>query len=281
MFRALSGEPRGYAGCLELTEAEPGADPGAVAMWRYAQDNGAPRPGERVRAWRFFLDREHGQFTSPSVTLFAACQTLDILINGDNSAWTLVGAYADAARWGHTMADLGFQPAPGAEYMVGERRFPVFAHDWRRTDVAGWLRSVHARQAGAPTGPAESGGGNAVLAEPEFTRAVRDALRDLHTPERIRDNPLLRARIVRQHQRGDRSAADTLRDLLTTGAGMLRPDLRELVDRTFLHPTTTQERVAQSLHLSFNTYRRHRDRAVAHLAEWLWAREVGRQPNTD
>ncbi|WP_328606932.1 ATP-binding protein [Amycolatopsis sp. NBC_00345] len=277
VFRSLSGEPRGYAACLELTEAEAelDVDPGAAAMWRHAHENGAPRPGERVRAWRFFLDRDHGQFTSPSVTLFAACQTLDILIRGDNSAWTLVGAYADAARWDRTLANLGFQPAPEAEYAVGDRRFPVFAHDWRRTDVTEWLRFVHARQAGASAPPAEPG--NAILSEPEFASAVRDALRDLHTPERLRDNPLLRSRMVRQHQSGGPSA---LQDLLTTGAGMLRPDLSELVDRTFLHPATTQERVAQTLHLSFNTYRRHRDRAVAHLTEWLWAREVGQQPNS-
>jgi hypothetical protein len=56
---------------------------------------------------------------------------------------------------------------------------------------------------------------------------------------------------------------------------VLPPNLRVLADRTFLHPVTTQERIAQSLHLSFNTYRRHRDRAVAGIAEWLWAGETG------
>jgi phage terminase large subunit-like protein len=28
------------------------------------------------------------------------------------------------------------------------------------------------------------------------------------------------------------------------------------------------------LHLSFSTYRRHRDRAVARIVEWLWRREL-------
>lgn len=269
VFRSLSGEARGYTAGLELADADPGVDPGVDAMWRHGLENGAPRPGERVRAWRFFLDRDHGQFTSPSVTLFAACQTLDILLYGDNTAWTLVGAYEDAARWGHTMDNLGFQPA--AEYTVGGRTFPVFAHDWRRAGVAEWMRFVHARQAGAQAEPPESG--HTVLSEPEFTRAVRDALRDLHTPERIRDNPLLGSRMVRTH---GGPPVDALRELLATGTGGLRTDLGELVDRTFLHPATTQERVAQSLHLSFNTYRRHRDRAVGHLTEWLWVREVGR-----
>jgi hypothetical protein len=248
-------------------------------MWGYAQENGAPRSGERVRAWRFFLDRDHGQFTSPSVTLFAACQTLDVLLRGDNSAWTLMGAYADAARWGRTLENLDFLPAPGAEYTVGGRQFPVFAHDWRRIGVAEWLRVVQARQAGAPVHHAEAGSVNAVLSEPEFARAVRDALRDLHTPERIRNNPLLDSRMVRQNESDDRRPADILRELFTTGAAALRPDLSELVDRTFLHPATTQERVAQALYLSFNTYRRRRDRAVTHLTEWLWAHEVGQQPN--
>ncbi|MDN3059762.1 hypothetical protein PH213_35605 [Streptomyces sp. SRF1] len=178
---------------------------------------------------------------------------------------------------GRTLADLGFQPAPGADYRVGDGWFPVFEHDWRRTDVTEWLCFVRARQAGASADPAEPGHSCAVLSEDEFARAVRDALRDLHTPERIRDNPLLRSRMVRRRARGDRPPADTFRDLLATGTEELRADLGELVDRTFLHPATTQERVAQGLHLSFNTYRRHRDQAVAHLTEWLWAREVGQQ----
>lgn len=28
------------------------------------------------------------------------------------------------------------------------------------------------------------------------------------------------------------------------------------------------------LHLSFSTFRRHRDRAVARIVEWLWRREL-------
>jgi len=97
-------------------------------MWRYAQQHGAPRAGERVRAWRFFLDRDRGQLASPSVTLFAACQTLDAMTRHD-TAWTLVGAYADPAAWAQTMHHLDFELAEGAEYTIGSTRFPVFAHD--------------------------------------------------------------------------------------------------------------------------------------------------------
>jgi hypothetical protein len=278
VFRTASGEPRGYVACLELTETDLGADPGADAMWRYAQEHGAPRTGERVRAWRFFLDRDHGQLPSPSVTLFAACQTLDALTRHD-TAWTLVGAYADPARWAPTMYNLGFEPAQGAEYTIGRTRYPVFAHDWRRTDVKEWLEILHARQEGAPTRAADDAG-DAVLSEPQFAEAVRSALRDLHKPNLLGENPLLRSRVVRQNRRDGMTLAETLRELLETATSALPPNLRVLTDRTFLHPVTTQERIAEGLHLSYNTYRRHRDRAVTDITEWLWAGETGHRTST-
>jgi hypothetical protein len=112
-----------------------------------------------------------------------------------------------------------------------------------------------------------------------FTDAVRSALRTLHTPE-LRSNPLLRSRMVRQHGRAGRPPAETLRDLLDETVATLKPDLSVLIDRTFLRPTGVQERVADSLHLSFNTYRRHRDKAITQLTESLWGRETGNGPSS-
>jgi hypothetical protein len=278
VFRTASGEPRGYVACLELAETDLGADPGADAMWRYAHARGAPRAGERVRAWRFFLDRDYGQLASPSVTLFAACQVLDALTRHD-TAWTLVGAYADPALWAPTMHNLGFEPAEGAEYTIGGMRFPVYAHDWRRADVEEWLEILHARQEGALAAAAD-GAGNTVLSEPQFAGAVRSALRDLHTPHLLQENPLLRSRVVRQSQRDGMTPAETLQELLEIAATTLPPNLRVLTDRTFLHRITTQERIAEDLHLSFNTYRRHRDRAVTNITQWLWAGETGHRTST-
>jgi hypothetical protein len=267
VFRTPSGVPRGYAACLDLTSVEAGPDPGAAAMWRYVQKQASPRAGERVRAWRFFLDRDHGQSSSPSVTLFAACQTLDNLTLGD-TAWTLVGAYADPAVWGPTMDNLDFWTATDAGYTVGDTRYPVYAHDWRRTGLSEWLTLLHARQAGMSTRPTIEGAAGEVLSRPEFGEAVRSALRDLRRPDRLGENPLLRWRLT------GGSGAGRLRDLIETGTATLSPASAEVLVRTFLRPTTTQERVAEALHMSFNTYRRRRDDAVHQLTEWLWALET-------
>jgi hypothetical protein len=276
IFRTGDGELRGYAAGLDVTEADLGADPGVDAMWRYPAEQGPLRPGERLRAWRFFLDREHGQRPSPSMTLFLARQMLDILLMRDDLAWTLAGAWQDGPWWGPAMEFLGFHPATGAQYGIGDLSYAVFARDWRRADAQEWARALHARQVGMPvTSPAGEHDDAPVLSEAEFADAVRSALRHLHTPRLLRDNPLLRSRMIRRHARDGRPPAKTLRELLEAGIGALEADLRELMTRTFLRPATTQARIAVTLHLSFNTYRRHRDRATAQLTAWLWRRETG------
>ncbi|WP_439658528.1 ATP-binding protein [Lentzea sp. HUAS TT2] len=263
VFRTETSEPRGYGACLDLTEADLGVDPGTDAMWGHAAEYGPPRAGERVRAWRFFLDRDHGQRPSPSLTLFVAWQMLEIVLIDDDTAWTLVGAFDDVELWAPALESFGFRAVDGSPY-------PVFAHDWRRTDVEEYTDLLHANQLGTP-----ARSGDAVLSRQEFTEAVRSALRALHTPELLRSNPLLRTRMVRRHKRAGRTHAEALRDLLDDAVVVLKPDFGLLIDRTFLRPVGVQERVAESLHLSFNTYRRHRDKAVAQLTELLWDRETG------
>ncbi|MGN5377014.1 hypothetical protein ACQ4WX_03265 [Streptomyces lasalocidi] len=107
VFRGRAGEPQGFGACLDPCAEDLGVDPGVDSMWQYTRRHGAARPGEHVRAWRFFLDRDRGQASSPSLTLFAVCQVLDILTR-DGSAWTLVGAYADAGLRGPTLGYLDF-----------------------------------------------------------------------------------------------------------------------------------------------------------------------------
>jgi hypothetical protein len=276
VFRGPAGETQGFGACLDLCAEDLGVDPGVDSMWQHTQRRGAARPGEHVRAWRFFLDRDRGQASSPSLTLFAVCQVLDILTR-DRSAWTVVGAYEDAGLWGPTLGYLDFWPASEAAYTIGTTTYPVFVHDWRRTSVAEWLELTAAREVGAPARPAAAQSAQLVLSQSEFAESIRAALRDLHVPQALRRNPLMRSRVVR-------SSAAGLDELLTMAAEPLREDRRglfEVVDRTFLHPAGPQERVAQSLHLSFSTYRRHRDLAVAHIVDWMWEREVyGHQMDT-
>ncbi|GAA0268435.1 ATP-binding protein [Cryptosporangium japonicum] len=274
-FRTATGELCGYTACLEVTEADLGVDPGVDALWRYASKLGGPRSGERVRVWRFFLDREQGQRPSPSLTLFVACQMLDIIQLRDDTAWTFVAALEDADRWTPTMEFLDFWAAPEAEFPIGGSRYPVYAHDWRRAGIPEWTEVLHARQLGLPARPAARSIDEPVLTRPEFDDAVRSAVRTLHAPDQFLANPLLRARMIRRSTGAGRTPAEVLRRMIETAIESLPADASEVMTRTFLRPTVAQERLAAELHLSFNTYRRHRDRAVASLAAALWEHETG------
>ncbi|MFI0479337.1 ATP-binding protein [Actinomadura sp. 9N215] len=268
-FRDTSGELFGYAAFLPLHEADErdlAADPAARAMWEYTERHGPARPGESVMAWRFFVDAEAHIRPSRAETLIRLWTGQDILTSGPR-AWDLVAVPSDRGYWDPLLRHFDFHHA--ARFGVGGRPYEVYAHDWRRLSVEEWLELTAERELGAAATPPTGTAPELVLSQPEFADAVRAALKDLHRPERLAGNPLMRSRLVRHR-------AGTLPDLITEAAGTLRGDesLYRVVDRTFLRPAATQERAAEMLGLPFSTYRRHRDRAVDRITAWLWQREI-------
>jgi hypothetical protein len=286
VFRSAGGRVRGYAALLRLHEASPddlAIDPGSRALWDYAQRHDPPRAGEGVGAWRFFLDAELHHGPSPSLNLIAQWYVEEMMTR-DRCAWDFVATYTDAAVWEPVMCYIEFTRAPEADYEIGGTRYVTFAHDWRRIGVSEWLERTTNHELGTPA-VASPAAAPVVLSQPEFRDAVRNALRDLHAPDRLSGNPLLRSRLVRQRAASadPRQLRAALVALMTEAVRELRDnprtnDLYEVLNRTFLHPHGTQERVAEGLHLSFSTYRRHRDRAVAQVTDRLWEGEVYHAP---
>ncbi len=119
-----------------------------------------------------------------------------------------------------------------------------------------------------------------IRTEPGFVAAVRQALRDFHRPNELRNNPLLTARLV---------AAVLQREPTTPPAQALREILRAHCERlgdtakleryklvlmhTYVVPLRSQQAVAETLHLSWSTYRRRLAEATQMLAAALWEAE--------
>jgi hypothetical protein len=280
VFRAAGGEIIGYATRLALHEASEEdlrTDPGVRAMWAYAQRHGPPRPGEEMYGFRFFVDKTHYHDPSTSLALLPIW-TVEAFLAQHACSWEFIGTYENPAVWEPIMSYIDFGRTAEADFEIGGRRYAMFAHDWRRVGIQQWLELTADRELGAPVDPDRLPAPLLVLSQPEFAEAVRDALRDLHAPDRLAGNPLLRSRVVRERG-GERSPAAVLGELLGEAAGTLRADPRhevlfQVINRTFLRPAPTQERAAEQLHLSFSTYRRYRDRAVARIVDWLWQREL-------
>jgi hypothetical protein len=282
VFRAAVEEARGFVAILPLhdtPEADLEADPGALAMWRYAQRHGAPRPGEGVFATRFLIDRD--AYQGPASLNVASVVHTQHMLGNPHAVWHFSGPWADPDRIEPMMSYIDFFRAQEADYEVGGHRYGVFAHDWRRLDVDAWLDLTGERElAGTDQvgSAAEPSAPEVALSRAEFADAARRALRDLHRSDALARNPLMRARVVGDLG-GPRPSVEALRDVIERAIDTLRVDprdekFRRALARTYVRPAQTQELAADALGVPFSTYRRHLTRGVERVTEWLWQREL-------
>jgi adenylate cyclase len=106
----------------------------------------------------------------------------------------------------------------------------------------------------------------------EFAAAVKDALRDVHSPDLLARNPLLHDGLCNF---GGSAGPQELKALLCETVGTLFGNardekLRRILELTYSQPLLKQEAVADRLALSFGTYRRHLSNARDRMARWLW-----------
>jgi hypothetical protein len=282
VFRGRAPEPLGFLAQLSLDDADErdiARDPGARSAWAHAMRHAPPRPADEVIVARFFMDRDAYQAPSRSFNAVTMRTTQEWLQRA-RLAWYYL-LFADPERAAPLMAYIRFERAPDADFEFGGRRYGMFARDWRREGAVTWLERMAERELAtegpAPAAPAAEAPVLA-LSEREFADAVRRALRDIHRPDALAANPLVRARVVREHSRGS-SPEHALRELIEAAVGALRADPREAklaraLERTYLKPAPTQEAAAELLGLPFSTYRGHLTRGIERTVDWLWRREL-------
>lgn len=283
VFRESDGAPAGFVQFLNMSalgEDELASDPALAAAHAMLQRTAALRPGERVSYFRFWMAAETHQQVSPTQSLIFINMVRHYLATPglaytlipcvDPNFWLPVFGYADLTR------------LPAADFTIDGKTFGVFGHDWRAVPPPQWLELLGEReiamtpQAVQPPAPAER---LVVLSEEEFAGAVTAALRGLARPDGLRDNPLLRSRLVAQRA-GDGDRAAALRKLLLETAETLNASPKDVkfyraVYHTYIQPAPTQEAAAELLDVPFSSYRRHLKTGVDQITEMLWHREVG------
>ena len=281
VVRRDDGAVRGVLAILDLTaasEQDIAGDPGAVAAWTSALRMAPPRDDETVSLMRFLADGEVHQMPSPT---WNACSVLSFqhCLTRSRLAWYF-NAFVDPERLDEYFAFADFPRVAGGDFVVGDRRHGLFAHDFRAVPIDQWIDVTTERALGGDVAPAPAAPRPAVsvLSQPEFDEHVRQALRDLRRPERLARNPLLHTRMVQRMAGGD-PGPDALCELIRQAANRLGADPRDIkfyraVDRTFLRPAATQERAAEVLTLPLSTYKRHLRRGVDRIVADLWAQEL-------
>jgi hypothetical protein len=282
VIRDLHGEVQGMLAIVDLARSvldDVDADPGARAAWDFAHSSAPPRRGEALTLCRFVVDRN--SYQGPSPTLNATpILALQKQLSTPNLSWDFL-ALAEPDRWVEYFA-AGDQPrAEGADFSVGDRRYGLFAHDFRKVPVDAWIElwTERALAQDVDVSPREHPEAVLVLSHPDFEAAVRQGFKDLRRPDLLARNPLLRTRLVADRNREGASGAALLEAVLREAATALADHPRDdkllrAVDRTYLRPAATQEAAAATLGLPFSTYRRHLTQGMTRIVSVLWDQEV-------
>ncbi|GAA1579988.1 ATP-binding protein [Kribbella sancticallisti] len=284
VIREPDGTVRGVVGLLDLTNAsrnDRAVDPGTAAAWSYVERTAPVRAGEVVTQCRFIVDAETYQGPSPTLNAVPIL-TLQRQLTTPRLAWDFV-TLAEPDRWEEYFAAADLPRAVGTDFFVDGRRYGLFAHDFRRVPVEAmterWTERALADDALLLPAVAPEPG-LLVLSHTDVDTAVRQAMKDLHRPDLLARNPLLRTRLVTSHQGA--TGAKGLEELIRAATAALAGDPRDdklfrALDRTYLRTSRTQEAAAATLGLPFSTYRRHLRQGVDRVVASLWQRELGRE----
>jgi hypothetical protein len=269
---------------LGIDPTDPGGpdDPAVHAARRQLRTMPPVRPGERVTLVRFWLTRDDDQSVSPGQALITAHLGRHYL--GTPGLAVSLIPFRHPEEWVDACAYTDQIRMPAADFVVDGRASTVFGHDWRISPPAGWIAGLSAREVGAPAVPDAGGVPLLVLDEVQFATAVKRGLRDLTRADRLRDNPLLRCRIIGAATGDDATVGDrvsalqgVLRDAVRAlGAGPPADQrLARVLHRAYVAPAPTLERAAEVLDLPSSTFRRLLSTAQGRIVDALWLRELG------
>jgi hypothetical protein len=280
VVRGEDDEVRGFVALLDVTvasERDRRADPGTETAWAYAHRCSPPGPGEVITQTRFVVDREAYQGPSPTINAIAVV-TLQRYLSEPRLAWDFLTLH-EPEPWDEFFALADFPRATGADFVVGGQRYGLYGHDFRRVPVDAlmelWTERALAQDVTLRPAARHD---VLVLSQAAFTGAVRQALRDLHRPELLARNPLVRTRLARDYAGAEEADAAALDGLLRAAVDALRQHPRDdkllrAVERTYApgaYPGGRGRGAGAAVqHLS-----RHLSQAVGRIVAWLWDHEV-------
>ncbi|WP_433256868.1 ATP-binding protein [Streptosporangium sp. CA-135522] len=272
-----TGDPVAFCAWLRLeepVEEEIAADPITAAAWAHARATAPLRPDEHLAIGRTWVLAPY-RGNSPVMDLIQ-WRAVGYCLRAERMAWSYMAmpdpdSSRDYLRH-YGMTEISQRPR------LDDEPYGLFAHDWRATPAEAWLARLNRLLlSGGQEHPATPPVRLAVLSQPQFAAAIRQALRGLARPASLATNPLTRSRLLTGHSAPD--AASALRELLEQAIEAQRDDPRaakfhRAMSTTFLQGAPTQEVAAERLGLPFTTYRRHLSAGIERVCEDLWHREV-------
>lgn len=277
-----SGEVEGVIGFVRLDQVDPAdreADPVASVMWNELLPRHRPlEPHETALYSPPAAERDAGTGTFTPITDLHAMASL-IAWSRPRLGWAVLTTTREAL-WGPLWTYIGFERL--GEVTRGGRLVAIWGRDFGRSPFGVWLDQLAWQEIDATGEAPRPVAAPLALSRWDFGAAVRQALKDLHRPDRLLGNPLAVSNLVAGATADDVAAG--LAGRIRQAAGLLADDARDergrrALDRTYLRPATSQEAAAELLGLPFSTYRRHLGEGIERVTELLWSWELHGPPS--
>jgi hypothetical protein len=277
VFRGVEGERLGFMALLDIsrtTEEDGAIDPALAPALALIERQDNLRSGDVALYSRFWMHAQRYQDSGTAATNLATMNAFVGALTQPGIAWNFA-AQADPELYGPLITGINWARAPQADFVVGERRYGVFAHDWRLEPPAQWIAArvgLRPYQTMPFASPLEqSAAALQHLTRDDFDRALHNALRDFTRADRLAGNALLHS----SHPATRANSAAELQTLLREAVLALKANPRdEKLHRalwlTYVEPLASQEKVAERLGLPFSTYRYQLGKGIERVAGMLW-----------
>lgn len=291
VYRDRVGRPGGFLVLVNLDRATPeqlAADPLSATIWQRLTSEGGPcERGEPALLYRCWMGTATHHAPSPIWNLVAHTMVREGLIR-HRLAWS-GGLFDNPDFWEPFFAYFNLQRMSGLEFAIGSRRMGLFGIDYRLIPRLEFGNRVAARLAATPTAPVRPliSMPSVLLERGRFAVEVRRALRRLWRNAghgELRRSPLLHARLVASRVSGRATPTERIAALrrrvedaiARVVAAETDPRFEAILHATFVEPTMAKGPVvAETLSMSFATYRRMLGAAIRELIDELWRAEVG------
>ena len=190
--------------------------------------------------------------------------------------WNLLSTTLEES-WAPKWTFMGFEPLGQVE--CDGASVAVWARDFVRGGYDEWFDWIGTREltGGAASPPNVSV--SVALSRADFGDAVRQLLKDLTDPAKVRRNPLMESHLVAAGEESIDVLPDRIRQAMALLAGMPRMELAtRAIERTYLRPAASHEKAAEVVGVPFSTYRRHLAKGLDQVVELLWDWELHGPP---
>jgi len=281
VFRGVEGERLGFMALLDIsrtTEEDRAIDPALAPALALIERHDPLRSGDVVLYSRFWMHAQRYQDSGTAATNLATMNAFVGALTQRGIAWNFA-AQADPELYEPLITGINWARAPQADFVVGERCYGVFAHDWRLEPPAQWIAArvgLRPWQAMPFAAQAEQSVASAPrLTREDFDLALHDALRDFTRPHRLATNALLNPAQGATSAGAAAELQSLLREAVLALKAHPRDDkLHRALWHTYIEPVASQEKAAERLGLPFSTYRYQLAKGIERVAEMLWQRRA-------